>query len=625
MKQNSFPCIPFRLPVLSHPVTPSLPLAALCLASLIFVTAACRSERSVTRSRQATPAAAETVEDVADAYWEALMRRFPTMATGLGDYRYNDRLDDASDGARRRWRSALTGLLERTRRASLGGREVLDRQLLAYTLQRTLDRMDVPDHLTPLNQMHAIHTSFPLILGSHPFRNGDDFSAYVARLRAFPRQVDQVIDHMRAGMRTGTVSPRIVIQAVVPQIETHVVANVSESSFFGPVELLTELPEAERLTLRYAIERAIADDVIPAYSRLLRFVEEEYLPRCRDSVGLWDTPDGAEHYAVLTRHHTTTALTPEEIHEIGLAEIERIRHEMDLVRDEVDFHGTLDDFIAAMRTDPRFRAESREEIIAAYDEILQRTFDQLPRLFGRIPRADCVMKEIEPFRAASAPVAYYGPSPEDGSRPGYFYINTYAPGERLTYTRESLTYHEAVPGHHFQLALDQENTSLLKFRRYAGYTAYVEGWALYAESLGDELGGYQDPYSRFGRLTFDAWRASRLVVDTGMHHFRWSREDAIRYMMQNTALAPIDIENEVDRYIAWPGQALAYKIGERVIQQLRRDAEVRAGGPESFDLRAFHDRLLSGGAMPLELLRERMSEEPTEPRSHEATKGEEGT
>jgi len=579
----------------------------LSVLSIALILSGCHSDDIVVRTRQ-VHTARETVEEVANAYWEALMRRFPTMATAVGDYRYNDRLEDYSESARRRWRETLETLLERAQQAALGDRDEIDRRLLVYTLRRTLERMDVPDHLTPLNQMEAVHTALPLVLVSQPFRNEDGFRAYVARLRAFPRQVDQVIARMRQGMEAGYVSPRIIIEETIPQIRVHLVERVEDSVFYEPTAALDRLSESRRLTVRYSIERAIEEAVLPAYAELLQFVEQEYLSACRDTVGLWDTPAGDEHYAILARYHTTTDLTPEEIHQIGLDEVTRIRAEMDALRAEVGFAGALDDFIAAMRTDPRFRAASREEIIESYDAILQRAFAELPRLFGNIPKADCVMKEIESFRAASAPVAYYGPSSEDGSRPGYFYINTYAPRERLTYTRESLTYHEAVPGHHLQLALDQENSNLLKFRRYAGYTAYVEGWALYAESLGAELGGYQDPWARFGRLTFDAWRACRLVVDTGIHYFRWPRQQAVRYMVQNAALAPIDIENEIDRYVAWPGQALAYKIGEQVFQRIRRDAEARLCA--SFDIRAFHDRLLEGGAMPLSLLEERMSTLP---------------
>ena len=259
-----------------------------------------------------------------------------------------------------------------------------------------------------------------------------------------------------------------------------------------------------------------------------------------------------------------------------------------------------------MRTDPRHRFRTREELVAAADALLQRTKPLLPTLFGRLPKADCVMREIESFRAPSSPVAYYNPSPEDGTRPGYYYLNTCAPKQRLRFTLEALTYHEAVPGHHLQMALDQENTALPKFRRYGHYTAYVEGWALYAEKLGYELGGYRDSYARFGQLTFEMWRACRLVVDTGLHDKGWSRRQAIDYLSEHVSLAPIDIEAEVDRYISWPAQALAYKIGELRVSQLRREAEKQLG--DRFDLRAFHDAMLSGGAMPIDMLEKRMRE-----------------
>jgi prolyl oligopeptidase len=291
---------------------------------------------------------------------------------------------------------------------------------------------------------------------------------------------------------------------------------------------------------------------------------------------------------------------------LGLAEVARIRSEMAKVQAEIAFTGTLHDFVEHMRTDPRHRFTTSEELVAAADALLQRTKPLLPTLFGRLPKADCVMREIESFRAPSSPVAYYNPSPEDGIRPGYYYINTCAPKQRLRFTLEALTYHEAVPGHHLQMALDQENTALPKFRRYGHYTAYVEGWALYAEKLGYELGGYRDSYARFGQLTFEMWRACRLVVDTGLHDKGWSRQQAIDYLSEHVSLAPIDIEAEVDRYISWPAQALAYKIGELRVTQLRREAEEQLG--DRFDVRAFHDALLSGGAMPIDTLEKRMRE-----------------
>ncbi|MBI4716867.1 MAG: DUF885 domain-containing protein [Planctomycetes bacterium] len=542
-----------------------------------------------------------------EEYWDAAMERSPTRATALGDYRYNDRLDDLSDEGRQRWRATLERLLAALRESpepTLNGEDRLTRQLLERTLRDEILHMELHDEATPLEPLHGPHLQFPLLLVSHPFRDAADFRTYVARLRAFPRQVTQIINNLRWGVKAGWVSPRVLVEKVIPQLRTHIVADPKDSEFYRPLARIESLSEADRQAITAEVVDAIRGDVVPAYLKLVAYVEDEYLHACRATVGLSALPKGDKLYAARAYLNATVDVRPDELHDLGLSEVARIRGEMAKVQTEVGFEGTLDDFLAHMRTDPRHRFTSGAELYAAADAILQRTKPLMPRLFGRVPKADCVMKEIESFRAANSPVAYYNAPPEDGSRPGYYYINTYAPEERLRFTLEALTYHEAIPGHHFQMALDQENKNLPKFRRYASFTAYVEGWALYTEKLGYDIGGYADPLSRFGQLTFEMWRACRLVVDTGMHAKGWTRQQAIDFMAQNTSLALIDIQAEVDRYIAWPGQALAYKVGELRILRLRREAEAKLG--PKFDLRAFHDALLSGGAMPIDILEQRM-------------------
>lgn len=544
-----------------------------------------------------------SLREVADRYWEALMERYPTWATELGDYRYNDRLEDLSAEGRRKWKDTLGAVLsdvEAIDPSSLANVDRLTHSLLERSVHDRLARLQCGLYRMPLDPLAGVHLQFPLLLVSQPFRSETDFRAYIARLDAFPRQVDDVITNMREGLSQHFVEPCAVINKVVPQIKTQLVKDASKSTFYAAVEQAKKLPEPDRERVVKDLTEVITGRVIPAYRRLLTFVTEDYLPACRHTVGIGSVPGGAAVYDTLVRLHTTVDVSPEKVHEIGLAEVARIRREMEKIKAEVGFDGTLDQFIAHMRTAPRYRFRSAEELVTAADAILKRTKLLLPRLFGRLPKADCVMKEIESFRAPAAPVAYYNPTPEDGSRPGYYYINTYAPHERLRFTLEALTYHEAVPGHHLQMALDQENRDIPKFRRYGSFTAYVEGWALYSEKLGYDMGGYKDPYSRYGQLTFEMWRACRLVVDTGMHAKGWSREQAIDFMATNTSLAPLDIESEVDRYISWPGQALAYKIGELRILALRKAAEERLG--EKFNLRAFHDALLSGGAMPIDVL-----------------------
>ncbi|MGB2988088.1 MAG: DUF885 domain-containing protein [Phycisphaerae bacterium] len=551
----------------------------------------------------------ETLERLAEKYWDALMERFPTRATAIGDYRFNDRLDDAGEAGRKRWKATLQTLLWNVRKVpgrGLSADDRLTRDLLERSILDELLRIECHLEYIPLEPLYGSHLQLPLLLVSQPLRDVADFKAYAARLRAFSKQVTDIISNMRTGVRLKLVSPCVTIEKVIPQIRMHIVSDVTQSEFYALVRRATALSDADRKAVVGEITDAIASDVIPAYLQLLAFVEDEYLPLCRSTVGLGSLSGGDKVYEALVRLETTVRMPPEEIHALGLSEVARIGGEMAKVKEEVGFEGTPGEFLAHMRTDPRYRFTSGEELLAAADAILQRTRPLMPKLFGRLPKADCVMKEIEAFRAASSPVAYYNPPPEDGSRPGYYYINTYAPHERLRFTLEALTYHETIPGHHLQMTLDQENTALPKFRRYGRFTAYVEGWALYAEKLGYEIGGYRDPYARFGQLTFEMSRACRLVVDTGMHCKGWSRQQAIDYMAATTSLALLDIEAEIDRYIVWPGQALAYKIGELSILRLRKEAEEQLG--EKFDLRAFHDALLSGGAMPIDVLEKRMRE-----------------
>lgn len=559
-----------------------------------------------------TTARADTREDLHALfreYWEARLAHEPVRATYLGDHRWDDRLDDYSPQAREQWLAAVRGFLERARRfdeASLPPEDALNLRLFVQILTEEIDLSQFPGHLMPVRQQDGPHIDLPMLLLSHPFRTARDYENFIKRLRAFPEQVEQVIGLMREGVRRGIVAPRVIMEKVIPQLEAQIVSGPRESEFARPLRNFPEAigPEA-RARLSRELRAAIMEAVVPAYERLLEFVRNEYLPKCRETVGLCHLPNGRAWYRRLARHHTTTDLTPEQIHEIGLTELRRIHAGMREIMKEVGFQGTLEEFIRDLQSRPDMRASSAEDLMSGFAAILRASDPRLPELFGRLPRARYELREIEAFRAPAAPVAYYYPPPEDMSRPGYFYVNTYEPRKRLKYTMEALAYHEARPGHHLQIALAMENRSLPDFRRHAGFTIFVEGWALYAESLGAELGGYRSPYSRFGRLTYDAWRAARLVVDTGMHHFGWTREQAVEFMKRNTALAELNIISEVDRYIAWPGQALAYKIGELAIHDLRRLAEERLG--EAFDVRAFHDALLAEGALPLDVLRARMA------------------
>jgi uncharacterized protein (DUF885 family) len=407
-------------------------------------------------------------------------------------------------------------------------------------------------------------------------------------------------------VREKRTQPRAIMQRIPPQLALQTVANAEQSPFFAPFTRFTDsIGEADRARLSAAGRAAIERTVLPAYARLSKAFNERYLPATRESVGINDTPEGAAFYRERIAFHTTSsALTADQIHAIGLAEVARIRGEMIKIKDQVGFKGSLQEFFVFLRTDPQFYYKTGQELLEGYLAVSKRIDPNLVRLFGTLPRTPYGVRPIPATSAPNTTTAYYQGPAADGTRPGYYYVNLYRPEVRPKYEMEVLSVHEAVPGHHLQIALAMEQAGMPDFRRNAGYTAYVEGWALYSESLGEELGLYQDPYSKFGQLTYDMWRAVRLVVDTGMHAKGWSRQQAIDFFKDNAAKTEADIVNEIDRYISWPGQALAYKIGQLRIQNLRAEA-ARELGPR-FDLRRFHDALLGSGAVPLDLMEQRM-------------------
>lgn len=548
------------------------------------------------------------LDRASDQFWDMTMRRSPMRATTTGDYRFNDQLDDLSGQGDAQWEGELQKLLEevdRIDKVALNDDARFTHALLERAIrdELTASKLGIRRFLV-LEPLEGPHLRLPLLLVSQPLRNEEDFRAYISRLSAFPKQVDDIISNLQEGLSKRITSPRVIVTKVIPQLQEQVVDDPKKSPLYDASKKLSVLPEGKRAEIDSLLLSTIRDSVIPAYRKLLDFTKDVYLPKCREEVGLISIPGGLAKYEVLATLNATVPVRPDEVHKLGLAEVDRIRAAMAIIQEEVQFEGPLDAFLEKMRNDPKFRFSSRDELYETAGNILMRAKSQMPKLFGKLPKADCVMKEIESFRAPASPVAYYNPPPEDGSRPGYYYINTYKPEERLKFTLEALSYHEAVPGHHLQIALDQENTSLPKFRRYGGYTAYVEGWALYTEKLGYEIDGYKGPYNRFGQLTFEMWRACRLVVDTGIHAHNWTRQQAIEFMSKNTSLAAVDIANEVDRYISWPGQALGYKIGELRIVALRAEAERKLD--TKFDVRAFHDALLGGGPMPIDMLETRM-------------------
>ncbi len=544
------------------------------------------------------------LEAIYQDYWEYHLETFPSRATYLGDYRYNDRLEDLSEEAHFATIDRYRNYLERIAEYDPDGLEGQDR--LNYLLFRRLLEMNVEGskynhHLMPISQQGGPHISFPQIVNYHPFRSVKDYDDYIARLHAFPRQIEQVIANMAKGMDVGLVRSRIVVEKMVPQVEGLIVEDPDKSPLYEPLSRFPDdIGEGDRARIRGEVEKAIMESIVPAYQDLLVFIGDRYIHASREDVGAWSLPDGEERYRFAIRQYTTTEMTPEEIHELGLRELDRILNKMEEIKREVGFRGSLSDFLDFLRTDPQFYYSKPSDLMEGFREILRVMDEKMPLLFGHLPKAPYDLKEIETYRAQAAPAAYYYSPPEDGSRPGYFYVNTYRLDSRPRYTMEALAYHEAVPGHHLQIAIAGELDSLPDFRQHHGFTVFVEGWGLYSESLPAEVGLYQDPYSRFGRLTFDAWRASRLVVDTGMHALKWDRQQAIDFVSDKTALSEHDIISEIDRYIAWPGQALAYKIGELRIRELRGRAEKALGG--AFDVREFHDVLLQNGSIPLDIL-----------------------
>ncbi|HEU0015019.1 MAG TPA: DUF885 domain-containing protein, partial [Longimicrobium sp.] len=455
--------------------------------------------------------------------------------------------------------------------------------------------------LIPITNREGFHTYFPQLPDDVPLLTAEDYRNYTARLRAFRPWVGQFVEVMREGVRTGMVLPRVSMDAIVSAVEPHVVAEPEQSLLWKPfASFPATVPEGERAALMQAGREAISTSVVPGFRDFLEFLRAEYVPAGRPGIAASTLPNGRAVYEQRTRSYTTLDVTPDQVHETGLREVARIRAEMDSLIRATGFTGTFQEFVQFLRTDPRFYVDTPEKLLQHTSLVLKRMDGELPRLFGKLPRMPYGIKEIPAFIAPRTTTAYYSGPAGDFTRAGTYFVNTYDLKSRPLYEIEALSFHEAVPGHHLQIALAQEMEGVPQFRRFASFTAFVEGWALYAEKLGKEVGFFTDPYSDFGRLTYEMWRACRLVVDTGMHYKGWTRQQAIDFMAANSALTLLNITNEVDRYIAWPGQALGYKMGQMKISELRAEAERALG--ERFDVRAFHDVVLGSGAVPLTVL-----------------------
>jgi prolyl oligopeptidase len=552
---------------------------------------------------------AQELNNLYAAEWQYTLREAPTFASHLGDLRYNDRWTDVSLAAierRHEHQKDVLGKLQAIDAAQLTGADRLNYLLFKHQTETDLAEYPYRWWLVPLSQREGIQDENSLA-DSLRFQTVKDYEDWIARLKAFPAYLDQTMALMRQGMKERIVQPKVVMRRIPEQIKRQIVDDPAESLYYKPLKKFPdEIAAADRERLEKEAQQAIEGGVVPAYKRFLTFFEGHYLPACFDQIGAWQLPRGEEFYALRCRVFTTTSLTPDEIHAIGLAEVARIREEMEAIQKQVGYEGTFQQFLHSLRTDKRHYYETPEELMAGYLALCKRIDPQLTKLFRKLPRIPYGLEPIPQHIAPDTTTAYYRPPAADGSRAGTFFVNLYRPEMRPKYEMEALSLHEAVPGHHLQIALATELEGVPQFRKFTGFTVYVEGWALYAERLGEDLGCYEDPYSKFGQLTYEMWRAVRLVVDTGMHHKRWTREQAIALFKENTAKTDLDIVNEVDRYIAWPGQALAYKIGELKIRELRSQAEKQLG--EKFDIREFHDVVLRNGAVPLDVL-ERLVEE----------------
>jgi uncharacterized protein (DUF885 family) len=555
-------------------------------------------------ARARADAPADALRTLVDREWAWRLREFPQLATAAGVTDYDDRLErvDAATQAAHldHWRAVARDLAA-IPRASLSAADRVTAAVLAEEVRARAAAVEVRAYLMPLNGDSGFFIDIAQLPRAHGLPSVDAYERYIRRLRDVPRYFDENIALLREGLATGMTVPQVVLRGRDGAARAHAVAAPEASAFYAPfLAMPSAIPAADAARLRADGLAAVRDAVIPAYAKVARFLAETYIPGARTTTAAADLPDGRAFYRAAIREHLTIDATPDALHALGRREVARIRAEMEAIRTEVRFHGDLTAFLAFLRRDPRFYAKTPEELLMRAAWIAKRIDGQLPRFFGVLPRLPF---GIEPVPDAIAPFytgGRYVPAEEGSGRAGTYWVNTSRLPSRPLYVLPALTLHEAVPGHHLQGALAAEARDLPPFRRHAYFDVTGEGWALYAEKLGDEMGIYTTPYERFGRLTYEMWRACRLVVDTGLHALGWTRAQAIAFLRANTALSEHEIETEVDRYIAWPGQALAYKVGELAIVALRAEAE-KALGPR-FDLRAFHDAVLALGSLPLPVL-----------------------
>jgi uncharacterized protein (DUF885 family) len=540
-------------------------------------------------------ASSKALHDLFDREWEYQLEQNPIRASQLGDRRWNDRWPDLSLEAFKKDHEhdrATLDELAKIDRSKLSPKDQLNYDLFKKGYETSIEEFKFQWYLAPLNQRGGIQSQNELA-DSLRFQTVKDYEDWIARLKSFPTLMEQTMALMQEGIKARVLLPRVIMNRIPAQIDKQIVANPDQSLYYKPFK---QFPSS----IPVKVQERLMREAIEAISvKFKRFFVEDYLRASFDQVGAWQMPQGEEMYAFFTRKYTTTNITPREVHEKGLSEVRRIREEMQKVMTQVGFKGTLQEFFTFLRTDKRFYYAT-PELLVGYEAIAKRIDPHLVKVFKTLPRMPYGVEVIPSAIAPDTTTAYYRQPAADGSRAGTYFVNLYKPESRPKWEMMALSLHEAVPGHHLQIALAQEQGDIPNFRRYGGYTAFVEGWGLYAESLGEDMKLYDDPYSKFGQLTYEMWRAVRLVVDTGIHQLHWTRKQAIDYFMENAAKQELDIINEVDRYIAWPGQALAYKTGELKIKELRARASHELGA--AFDIREFHDVVLGSGAVPLDVL-----------------------
>jgi uncharacterized protein (DUF885 family) len=551
----------------------------------------------------------KALNDLLHEQWEYNMRTSPIYASILGDKRYNDKLDDFSQQAIDDNLAQTHRFLERFEAIDTTGfpeQEILNKELMVRDLKMGLEGARFKPWEMPVTQEGGIHIDAPQLVSVLSFTSVKDYEDYITRLTLLPRLFDQTAEQMRKGMAEGLMPPKILLEKVVTQANGIATTPADQSPFVHPFDKFPDaVSEADRKRLREAGLAAVKDSVIPAYIKFTAFVRDEYAPKGRVEPGAWSLPDGAAWYAFRVKESTTTNLSPEEIHQLGLEQVKEIEARMLGVVNQLGYKD-VNSFKAAVDADPKLHAQSREQILDLYRKYEDQMYAKLPQMFGRLPKAKLEVMAVEEFREKEAPDAAYMDGTPDGSRPGHIMVNTGDFAKRTLLDLETTAYHEGVPGHHMQISIAQELPELPLFRQHEDYTAYTEGWALYSERLGKEVGFYQDPYSYYGHLQDDMLRAIRLVVDTGFHYKHWTRQQVVDYFHAHSTIDEVSVQSETDRYMAWPAQALGYKIGQLEILKLRQYAKDQLG--DKFDIRGFHDEVLSGGAIPMDVLSTRIHE-----------------